>query len=63
MAIVTLRNSYRYKGVMYHPGAAVEVPDSLARALGLMPQPAPAPAVDVPTAAPKPKSRKVKADA
>lgn len=58
MAIVTLRNSYRYKGVWYHPGEAREIPDQLAAALGLTPQPAPLAEPKVQTEpAPAPKAR------
>lgn len=35
--IVRLRNTVRAKGVTYHPGAAVDIPDELAAALGLSP--------------------------
>lgn len=60
MARVNLRNSYRYKGVMYHPGANVEVPDALARALGLDVIPEPVAAQPKPKA---PRKAAPKADA
>lgn len=57
MPTVKLRNTYRYRGVTYHPGDAVDIPADLARALGITP---PA-AVELPAPEPTKPPRKPKA--